>query len=125
MLKITEISERIYDIEILEPKESEDEVLFLDFMDKILRKEAFGLILSVSGDKGFSQDGKRKLSMWFKNNKRDLSSRCIGFARVSSHSTKVSRLKNRTLTLAMPCPYRVFESRDESIEWMSKMKLKK
>ena len=118
MLVINNVKNNIYTITIASPRQAQDEIDFMNFLNEIVDMDSFGLVLSVEGEKSFSQSGKRELGIWFKTNKKILGYKCIGFARVSEDASKVDTLKSRAMRLAMPCPYIVLPNVRQAVAWL-------
>lgn len=123
MLNIIE-KNKIFIIEILDPRDPQDEIIFLEFINNVFENKEFGLVLNVDGKKAFSQEAKVEFNHWFKNNKLRLKKQCFGFSRVSSNATKMAKLKSKALRLAMPCPYNVSDNMGESLDWLNKQQIK-
>ena len=83
----------------------EDEIKFMDFLDNLKGETNFGIILEVSGEKGFSATGKRNLNLWFKNNKDLLSKECIGFVRIRNGKEEIKNQIQDRIASVFPCPY--------------------
>ena len=111
----------IYSLIISEPRRENDENDFLEFLEKIIHNEKFILILEVDGKKTFSLAAKKRLNLWFKNNKNILKARCLGFVRVNPDATKMSKLKSKAFTLAMPCTYKITNTESEAIDFAKKL----
>lgn len=120
MFSANEIHKDIFSLEINDPREEKDETEFLSFLDSVLSKNTFGLILKVEGEKSFSPEAKKALGVWFKENKPILKSKCFGFARVNQNAKKMGRLKSKALSLAMPCPYTVLHTTEEALDWLKR-----
>jgi hypothetical protein len=103
---------------ILNPKEESDADQFFNFLEEVIAKDEFSLILITEGSKSFSPENKIKMNTWFKNNKKNLAHRCTGLVRVSQNQTTLSRLSSKALSLAMPCPYKTTNSLEEALHWI-------
>ncbi|EQC50808.1 hypothetical protein [Bacteriovorax sp. DB6_IX] len=118
MIQINE-NNNIFEIIITEPREDRDEEQFLNLLARLSDEMNFGLILEVSGEKAFSKESKIQLNKWFKLNKEHLRNQCLGFIRVKADAKNSDKLKSRAFSLAMPCPYRVMETREQASLWFT------
>lgn len=124
MLKISREEDNIFVLEIFEPRLATDEKEFILFLDEVFQNSKFGIVLSVTGHKFFSLEGKKTFNMWFKENKDKLKRQCFGFARVSSETSKMLKLTSKALRLAMPCRYEVFNEKKDGVHWLQRNRTK-
>ncbi len=117
MLRVLKGKGNTHHIELTSPRQESDEELFFAALDEVLNLDNFKIILEVRGEKSFSPEAKRRLGIWFKENKGILKERCQGLIRVSENAKAKERLSARALSLAMPCPYRVFDNLKEAQKW--------
>lgn len=107
MFSLKKNSQSIATIEIFEPRDSNDEIKFMDALNELLKEDAFGMIVSITGEKHFSLEAKKDLGIWFKNNKEKLREKCFGFIRIKPNEDESLSKKSLAMKNAMPCPYDV------------------
>jgi hypothetical protein len=115
MIVLKEISIQTYSIEIIPPKHSMDEDRFLEALDLVLSKEQFVLLFQTKGEQAFSLEGKKKLSIWYKDNKDILAKKCQALARVTEKP--IDQKKILALQKAFPFPYQAFPSKNQALSW--------
>lgn len=121
MFERAQLAANLYKINILDPKVPEDAPSFFSALDEMVSGERFGLIFYTEGKAGFSEENKRKLTKWFRENKPILKEKCYGYARVNTKTGLLGKLESKAMKLAMPCPYMVTRSQDEALSWLTKL----
>ncbi|MAE72529.1 MAG: hypothetical protein CL675_00440 [Bdellovibrionaceae bacterium] len=120
MIEITEIKpNHQFIVEITNPRTLKDESTFLGLLDDLIDRDRFGIAIKVEGGRAFSPEAKKRLGLWFKQNKAVLKKKCFGFARIKTQTTRVERLTSKAMRLAIPCPYDLFETEEAAIQWLT------
>ena len=116
MFSLKKNQQSIAIIEIFEPRDSTDEIKFMGALNDLLKEESFGMVISITGEKHFSDNAKKELGIWFRNNKDLLSKKCFGFARVKPHEDDELSQKSLAMQKAMPCPYFVKSTIEKALK---------
>ncbi len=116
MFSCAQPQENLYHLSIYLPRMEQDEIDFFNLLKKLETQSNFAFSIEVKGEKAFSLEAKKKLAIWFKENKTHLEKTCKGFAKISYK--KHDHDKQEALQKAFPCPYQVFKNRLAATEWL-------
>ena len=120
MLEIKDIDTDTFHLIFIGDKSESEIQDFFTFLDSLMARPRFGLLLETDTKKSFSMENKKRLSHWFKTNKPKIKKGCFGLARINKSSGIRARLARTVIQLAYPCPYFVASDSHEAIDWLKK-----
>lgn len=92
---------------------------WLDEMDSMFeRRQPFGLLTQTSDQSDFSDQGRKAMGLWFKQQRELLAKWCVGVSRVAPSKNDVERLAGPKMQAAMPCPIYASEDRSVALAWL-------
>lgn len=118
MFTVEKLENDIYKVSLIPPKSETDAEDFFEFFENIVKEPSFSLILTTQGAASFSPENKKRLNVWFKNNKEELGKRCLGLARITQRNDLLAKFASKAMTFAMPCPYYVTNNEDDAMSWV-------
>ncbi len=121
MFKWSKPASTLYCLRFSGPLSEEEQESFLNLLDELsgLSKPYVALITS-EGNSPLSPDNKKRMNLWFKENKAKLAEYCLGHVRVQSGFTK-DHYDQSNLAKALPFPLRAADSYEEGLEVAQKL----
>jgi len=112
MFKWSKPTDRLYEMQFSGELTLKEQIEFLDVLDRVSLEETPFVILTHSlGNSPLTRENKKRMNLWFKDNKDYLRKMCIGTVRVQPEF-KDDHYEGSNLQKGMPFPLYARSNRD-------------
>ncbi len=121
MFKCSKPDSTLYCLRFSGPLSDTEQESFLHLLDELSGLSTPYVVLVTSeGNSPLSPDNKKRMNLWFKENKTKLAEHCLGHVRVQPGFTE-DHYDHSNLAKALPFPLRAAGSYEEGLEVAQKL----